>query len=99
MILNLSQPIDTSITGPKILQGSPEMVQAFTEIKYQGNDSPTAQNGEAGFIKPNSQVFDVCNFFIAAVAVFPSTDYRYSNFIAMVMCYRFRKNMLCSSVI
>jgi hypothetical protein len=39
MIVDLSQPIGPSVTEPKILQGSPHVVLAFTDSKHQSDCS------------------------------------------------------------
>ena len=65
MIVDLSQPIDSSVTEPKILQGSPHVVLAFTDSKDQCNDLPIPKTDGAGLVNPNRWVFGVYNFFIA----------------------------------
>jgi hypothetical protein len=91
MIVDRSQPIGSSVTEPKILQMYPHVVLAFTDTKHQCIKLPITQTEGAGFAAPNCRVFDVYNFFIAATAVFPSSGYGNSKFLAMVLCYRFSK--------
>jgi len=84
---------------PRIVQESPDVIQACTDTNHQCGGLRMANTAAAGVVDPNCRVFGVNNLFIAGAAVFPTSSYANSTFHAMALGHRISKQILGSSAL